>query len=65
MAGQVHKQRPKKEELAQENADNAPKVVHKSADELKSEMDEMLDIIDSVLDENEDLALKFIQKGGE
>ena len=62
MAEQTRKPRPKKdEEEAQAQADEKTR-----AESITSEVDDMLDEIDEVLESNaEDFVRAFVQKGGE
>lgn len=62
MSGQVQKPRPERkvEETKTEE------VKAKSGEELKAELDAVLDDIDSVLEENaEEFVKNYVQKGGE
>jgi len=67
MSEQTHvtpSRRPEPEQTAQ-TASSAPKT-SKSGEELKAEMDELLDDIDSVLEENaEEFVRAYVQKGGQ
>lgn len=63
---QVHQEpsQRKTEDVATEV--DVPKSDHKSADELKAELDALLDDIDSVLEENaQEFVDSYVQKGGE
>jgi ubiquitin-like protein Pup len=64
MAERERKQRPApKERVDEEVEDLAPS---KQGEELKEELDDLLDEIDSVLEENaEDFVKSYVQKGGE
>jgi prokaryotic ubiquitin-like protein Pup len=64
MPEREHKQRPApKERVEEEVEDLAPP---KQGEELKEELDDLLDEIDSVLEENaEDFVKSYVQKGGE
>jgi ubiquitin-like protein Pup len=55
--------RSKKAEAVEEDP---PKSEHRSAEDLKAEMDDLLDNIDEVLEENAaDFVAGYIQKGGQ
>ena len=64
MPERERKQRPApKERVDEEVVDLAPS---KQGEELKEELDDLLDEIDSVLEENaEDFVKSYVQKGGE
>ena len=64
MPERERKQRPaSKERVDEEVEDLAPP---KQGEELKEELDDLLDEIDSVLEENaEDFVRGYVQKGGE
>jgi prokaryotic ubiquitin-like protein Pup len=64
MPERERKQRPApKERVDEEVEDVAPT---KQGEELKEELDDLLDEIDSVLEENaEDFVKSYVQKGGE
>jgi prokaryotic ubiquitin-like protein Pup len=64
MPERERKQRPApKERVDDEVEDLAPP---KQGEELKEELDDLLDEIDSVLEENaEDFVKSYVQKGGE
>jgi ubiquitin-like protein Pup len=64
MPERERKQRPApKERVDEEVEDLAPP---KQGEELKEELDDLLDEIDSVLEENaEDFIKSYVQKGGE
>ncbi|HEY4396210.1 MAG TPA: ubiquitin-like protein Pup [Acidimicrobiia bacterium] len=64
MPERERKQRPApKERVDEEVEDLAPP---KQGEELKEELDDLLDEIDSVLEENaEDFVKSYVQKGGE
>jgi prokaryotic ubiquitin-like protein Pup len=64
MPERERKQRPApKERVDDEVEDLAPT---KQGEELKEELDDLLDEIDSVLEENaEDFVKSYVQKGGE
>jgi prokaryotic ubiquitin-like protein Pup len=64
MPERERKQRPApKERVDEEVEDLAPT---KQGEELKEELDDLLDEIDSVLEENaEDFVKSYVQKGGE
>jgi prokaryotic ubiquitin-like protein Pup len=64
MPERERKQRPApKERVHEEVEDLAPT---KQGEELKEELDDLLDEIDSVLEENaEDFVKSYVQKGGE
>ena len=64
MAEQIRKTR-RSSGTKETQASDAPKSDHKSGEELKAEMDALLDDIDEALEGNELLASEFIQKGGE
>lgn len=55
-----------KSEKAETVEQDVPTNGHKSGEELKAEMDELLDEIDEVLEENAaDFVAGYIQKGGQ
>jgi ubiquitin-like protein Pup len=64
MPERERKQRPAPKERADEEVEElAPP---KQGEELKEELDDLLDEIDSVLEENaEDFVKSYVQKGGE
>ncbi len=64
MPERERKQRPAPKERADEDVEDlAPS---KQGEELKEELDDLLDEIDSVLEENaEDFVKSYVQKGGE
>jgi ubiquitin-like protein Pup len=64
MPERERKQRPApKERVEEEVEDLAPA---KQGEELKEELDDLLDEIDSVLEENaEDFVKSYVQKGGQ
>jgi prokaryotic ubiquitin-like protein Pup len=64
MPERERKQRPApKERVDEEAEDLAPS---KQGEELKEELDDLLDEIDSVLEENaEDFVKSYVQKGGQ
>ena len=64
MTERERKQRPApKERVDEEVEDLAPS---KQGEELKEELDDLLDEIDSVLEENaEDFVKSYVQKGGQ
>jgi prokaryotic ubiquitin-like protein Pup len=63
MPERERKQRPAPKEREEEVEDLAPP---KQGEELKEELDDLLDEIDSVLEENaEDFVKSYVQKGGE
>jgi prokaryotic ubiquitin-like protein Pup len=64
MPERERKQRPAPKERADEEVEDlAPS---KQGEELKEELDDLLDEIDSVLEENaEDFVKSYVQKGGE
>jgi prokaryotic ubiquitin-like protein Pup len=64
MPERERKQRPApKERVEEEVEDLAPT---KQGEELKEELDDLLDEIDSVLEENaEDFVKSYVQKGGQ
>ncbi|MFL6244102.1 MAG: ubiquitin-like protein Pup [Acidimicrobiia bacterium] len=64
MPERERKQRPApKERVDEEVEDLAPS---KQGEELKEELDDLLDEIDSVLEENaEDFVKSYVQKGGQ
>ena len=64
MAGQITKQRPTTKRA--EEAEQQPHGGSEKNDKLKAEIDDLLDEIDSVLEENaEEFVRQYIQKGGE
>jgi ubiquitin-like protein Pup len=64
MAERERKQRPAPKERVDEDVEDlAPS---KQGEELKEELDDLLDEIDSVLEENaEDFVKSYVQKGGQ
>ncbi len=64
MAERERKQKPAPKERTEEDVEvGAPT---KQGEELKEELDDLLDEIDSVLEENaEDFVRNYVQKGGE
>ena len=64
MPERERKQRPAPKERADEEVEDlAPP---KQGEELKEELDDLLDEIDSVLEENaEDVVKSYVQKGGQ
>jgi ubiquitin-like protein Pup len=64
MPERERKQRPAPKERVDEDVEDlAPS---KQGEELKEELDDLLDEIDSVLEENaEDFVKSYVQKGGE
>ena len=64
MAERERKQRPApKERVEEEVEDLAPS---KQGEKIKEELDDLLDEIDSVLEENaEDFVKSYVQKGGQ
>jgi prokaryotic ubiquitin-like protein Pup len=64
MPERERKQRPAPKERVEEDVEElAPP---KQGEELKEELDDLLDEIDSVLEENaEDFVKSYVQKGGE
>jgi ubiquitin-like protein Pup len=64
MPERERKQRPSPKERADEEVEDlAPS---KQGEELKEELDDLLDEIDSVLEENaEDFVKSYVQKGGQ
>jgi prokaryotic ubiquitin-like protein Pup len=64
MPERERKQRPAPKERADEEVEDlAPS---KQGEELKEELDDLLDEIDSVLEENaEDFVKSYVQKGGQ
>lgn len=64
MAEQQRKQRPAPKERVHEDATVA--ATSERAEKLKSDLDDLLDEIDEVLEENaEDFVKAYVQKGGE
>ena len=54
------------EEPKADSADGGQKKIAKRGDELKEEMDSLIDEIDEVLEENaEEFVKNYVQKGGE
>ena len=53
-------------EAVAETADKLPHAEHKTGDELKAELDSILDEIDEVLETNaEEFVRAYVQKGGQ
>lgn len=67
MPERIYKERTSSETSpADETPAAPPKSAHKTGEELKSEMDKLLDEIDGVLEENaEEFVAAYVQKGGE
>jgi ubiquitin-like protein Pup len=64
MPEQQRKQRPAPRERVEEEAAVAPPT--ERGEKLKSELDDLLDEIDEVLEENaEEFVKSYVQKGGE
>lgn len=64
MAERVQKQKSNSEQVAEEV--QASEVSTAQGDKLKSELDDLLDEIDDVLESNaEDFVKSYVQKGGE
>lgn len=64
MAEQQRKQRPAPKERVEEEATVAAPT--ERGEKLKSELDDLLDEIDEVLEENaEDFVKSYVQKGGQ
>lgn len=64
MPERERKQRPAPKERAEEEVDDLAPT--KQGEELKEELDDLLDEIDSVLEENaEDFVKSYVQKGGQ
>jgi ubiquitin-like protein Pup len=64
MPERERKQRPAPKERADEEVEDLAPT--KQGEELKEELDDLLDEIDSVLEENaEDFVKSYVQKGGE
>jgi ubiquitin-like protein Pup len=65
MAERTHKQKPVSERTEEVVAEAAPASTEAS-DKLKSELDDLLDEIDEVLETNaEDFVKSYVQKGGQ
>ena len=65
MAEQQRKQKPDPQDRAVEQTETVPKGTERGA-ELKEDIDDLLDEIDSVLEENaEEFVRSYVQKGGE
>ena len=64
MRGQIQKRHDRSSTATDEAADELPHADHRSADEIKSDLDALLDEIDAVLDDSEEL-VKYRQAGGE
>ena len=63
MPERERKQRPAPEKRVEEDVELAPA---KQGEKIKEELDDLLDEIDSVLEENaEDFVKSYVQKGGE
>lgn len=66
MAERIRKQRSTNDKKQNETVEPAPTVTHKTGDELKAELDALLDEIDDVLEENaEQFVASYVQKGGQ
>jgi len=64
MPERERKQRPAPKERAEEEVEDLAPT--KQGEELKEELDDLLDEIDSVLEENaEDFVKSYVQKGGQ
>jgi prokaryotic ubiquitin-like protein Pup len=64
MPERERKQRPAPKERADEEVEDLAPT--KQGEELKEELDDLLDEIDSVLEENaEDFVKSYVQKGGQ
>ncbi len=64
MPERERKQRPAPKERVDEDVEDV--APSKQGEELKEELDDLLDEIDSVLEENaEDFVKSYVQKGGE
>ena len=64
MPERERKQRPAPKERADEEVEDLAPTKH--GEELKEELDDLLDEIDSVLEENaEDFVKSYVQKGGQ
>jgi prokaryotic ubiquitin-like protein Pup len=64
MPERERKQRPAPKERVDEDVEDLAPT--KQGEELKEELDDLLDEIDSVLEENaEDFVKSYVQKGGE
>ena len=64
MAEQEHKQRPEPARTRDEQPEGAAPT--ESAEQLKAELDDILDQIDEVLEENaEEFVRNYVQKGGQ
>ena len=65
MAERTHKQR-NTSDRTEEVVEEAAPATSESGEKLKAELDDLLDEIDSVLEENaEEFVRNYIQKGGE
>jgi ubiquitin-like protein Pup len=65
MAEQVQKQKPTEEKAADPKGADA-KDLSKKGDEIKADMDDLMDQIDNVLEENaEEFVKAYVQRGGQ
>ena len=65
MAEQTQKQKPTEEKAADPKGADA-KDLSKKGDEIKADMDDLMDEIDAVLEENaEEFVKAYVQRGGQ
>jgi prokaryotic ubiquitin-like protein Pup len=66
MPERERKQKPAPKERAEEIAEVAAPAENEKAEKLKGDIDDLLDEIDSVLEDNaEDFVRNYVQKGGQ
>ena len=65
MAEQIQKQKPTEEKAADPKGADA-KDLSKKGDEIKADMDDLMDQIDNVLEENaQEFITNYVQRGGQ